>query len=236
MMGENVGANKYERYVVKVVNRDQINEAYYNPRQITDEARKQLKDFISDIKRGGLLDPLSWNEKTGNLLGGHQRIKILDQLHRGKPYQLTVAACDMDETDEVRGNIFLNNASAQGTWDIEKLKAIKDEFEVDFLDCGFSTEDLDVMGFADIIPFDTFQEPPAGMSEEQKQKIREDKQKIRDDAKSHNVNGDGLASKSDFSVTIVFDDNLKKRDFMERIGFPPTETRLPGELMVRMIK
>jgi hypothetical protein len=235
-MGENVGANKYERYVIKVVNRDQINEAYYNPRQITEEARKLLKNFISDVKRGGLLDPLIWNERTGNLIGGHQKLGILDQLHRGKPYQLTVAACDMDEVDEVRGNIFLNNTSAQGTWDIEKLKLIKDNFaDLDFLDCGFSVDDLDVMGFdIDLPPLDISID--IGMSEDQKQKAREDKQKIRYDAKATNANGDGLVSKADFSVTIVFDDNLKKRDFMERIGFPVTETRLPGELMVRMLK
>lgn len=236
-MGKNQGANKYERYVVKVVDREKINETYYNPRIISEAAYKQLKDYISDVNSGGLLDPLSWNERTGNLLGGHQRLRILDQLHRGKPYKLTVAACDMDEKEEVRGNIFLNNTSAQGTWDVEKLRAIKDEFmDLDLLDCGFSNDDLDVLGLLDFdMPLDMPQDK-SEFTEEQKQKAREDKQKIRDDSKRVNLEGDGLASKSDFSVTLIFNTSGDKRAFMERIGLPQTETRLPGDLIAKRVK
>jgi ParB-like chromosome segregation protein Spo0J len=50
--------------------RSKIHNAPYNPRFITDEAKRKLK---GSIKRNGLLAPPTWNIRTGNIVGGHQR-------------------------------------------------------------------------------------------------------------------------------------------------------------------
>lgn len=141
------GANKYEKFKTIVVDREVINEAYYNPRKITAARRKKLKNFL-ESEKGGLLSPLTWNQRTKNLVGGHQRLKILDALHKGKPYKLTVAVVDMDELDEVRANIFMNNPNAQGEWDVDKLHEIHELFpDLDFTkDLAFEEKDLNILG------------------------------------------------------------------------------------------
>lgn len=225
------GANKYERFVIKVVDRSSISEAYYNPRRISDEARKALKSFLQDPERGGQLEPLSWNERTGNLIGGHQRLSILDQLHGGKPYKLTVAASDMDEAEEVRANIFLNNSSAQGEWDVQKLNEIKIEFpEVDFLDCGFLAEDLQVFSFDS--GFSLFEENENEQRKDMSRTTegyRDEKQKTREKKKEQNENGDGLISRGDFSFMVIFQTAEEKRSFLGSLGFSESASRIHGD-------
>ena len=41
------------------------------------EARKNLK---ANLKRVGLLGGIVWNEVTGNLVSGHQRISVIDDI------------------------------------------------------------------------------------------------------------------------------------------------------------
>ena len=59
--------------------RSQINFASYNPRKLSDDARKRLK---ANLKRIGLAGGIVWNETTGNLVSGHQRLSILDEIQR----------------------------------------------------------------------------------------------------------------------------------------------------------
>lgn len=66
----------------------------------------------------GLLEPVIWNKRTGNVVGGHQRLKCLDLLEQRADYLVPVAAVDLDEVTERRQNVFLNNAEAQGDWDL----------------------------------------------------------------------------------------------------------------------
>ena len=68
--------------------RDQISERWgaihpafpdqggpYNPRIIGEGAEKRLRAFI---KKHGLFGTIIWNERTGNIVSGHQRLKALD--------------------------------------------------------------------------------------------------------------------------------------------------------------
>lgn len=84
-------------------------------------ARNKLE---RSLRKHGLVGPVVWNERTGNLVGGHQRIKILDALEGRADYQLTVAAVDLDERDEKKLCILLNNRSAQGDWDPVALERL----------------------------------------------------------------------------------------------------------------
>ena len=91
----------------------------YNPRKIDPYARKLLKDKLEKV---GCVEALVWNRKTGNLISGHQRLSILDELEGKADYVVGVTVVNVSEKREKELNVFLNNASAQGRFD-EKLLA-----------------------------------------------------------------------------------------------------------------
>lgn len=138
--------NRLEKYETVVVKRDTIFGADYNPRKITEEARKKLKKLL---QTHGMVQPPIVNKRTMRIVGGHQRIDIMDTILRKKDYELTVAMIDVDEKEEVKINISLNNTSAQGSWDIDLLEQIKIESpEIDFQeDLAFNAVDLESMFF-----------------------------------------------------------------------------------------
>ena len=93
-----------------------------NPRQIDAKAQKTLFNKMGEI---GLLQPLIVNKRTGYLLGGHQRLAVMDKHEKYKDgkndYELDVALVDLPEKDELAMLVFLNNPSAQGTWQTDLL-------------------------------------------------------------------------------------------------------------------
>ncbi|WP_253721208.1 ParB N-terminal domain-containing protein [Brevibacillus brevis] len=64
----------------------------------------------------GYVEPLIWIEQTGNLVGGHQRFKIL--VEQGTT-EIEVSVVSLDEIREKALNIALNKIS--GAWDEEIL-------------------------------------------------------------------------------------------------------------------
>jgi ParB-like chromosome segregation protein Spo0J len=104
---------------VKTIARSAIKNADYNPRQISAQAKKKLRTGLEKL---GLIQPLVWNQRTGNLVGGHQRLDILDKLAGGKTdYTLQCAVVDLTTAAEHEANILLNNPEAMGEWDLAKL-------------------------------------------------------------------------------------------------------------------
>jgi len=132
------------------IKRSQIRLAGYNPRKITPEAKRKLKDNLSKM---GLMGGLVWNERTGNLVSGHQRLSILDTDNRydaktkANDYDVFVTKVNLSEKDEKTQNIFFNNQSAMGFFDEDKLREMMNE--VDFSEMtGFSKKNQISM-FAD---------------------------------------------------------------------------------------
>lgn len=132
------------------IKRSQINLAGYNPRKISPEAKRKLKENLSKM---GLMGGLVWNKRTGNLVSGHQRLSILDidKNYDTKTfendYDVFVTCVDLSEKDEKTQNIFFNNQSAMGFFDEDKLHEIMKE--VDFSELtGFSKKNQISM-FAD---------------------------------------------------------------------------------------
>jgi ParB-like chromosome segregation protein Spo0J len=107
----------------------------YNPRKITSDALGRLTKSLSEL---GNLQPITWNAKTGNIVGGHQRLKCYQAL--GKE-EVEVWAVWLDDQKERAANIALNKLS--GEFDIPLLKDI---FEG--LDTG--EIDLDITGFGEL--------------------------------------------------------------------------------------
>ena len=95
----------------------ELTAAPYNPRQISDEA---LAGLQASVERFGLVEPVIWNQRTGHVVGGHQRLKALAALGR---VETDVVVVDLPEIEEKALNLTLNNPAVAGdfTSDIHRL-------------------------------------------------------------------------------------------------------------------
>lgn len=93
-----------------------------NPRQISDGA---LEGLDRSLHKFGLVEPIVWNERSGRVVGGHQRLKIL--LEAGAE-ATDVVVVDLNDEDEKALNIVLNNPATAGEYD-DQLEGLLDEIE-----------------------------------------------------------------------------------------------------------
>lgn len=107
--------------IIKKIKINQLKPAPWNPRTIDDASLKSLEN---SLKTFGYLEPIIWNEKTGNIVGGHQRFNILSKTL--KPTEdIEVVVVDLDEQKEKALNLALNKIS--GEWEEIELAKILDE-------------------------------------------------------------------------------------------------------------
>lgn len=216
--------SKYQNYDTEVIRRDMIKNAEYNPRIMDKEAKKRLK---ANIARHGLVSALTWNRRTGNLVGGHQRLEQLDALEKSKDYELTVCVVEVDEREEAALNVQLNNPSMQGDWDFDKLANMADEFDLDFKDdLGFTETDIDLMFEGD----DRFSQL---FESQEAEDLRGAVQKVKDSKKA-SIERMKEKDNIDWYVVIVFDNQGKKDAFLKEISIPKYE-RYITEDQVRRI-
>jgi hypothetical protein len=98
---------------------DALIPAPYNPRKpLTAKALAKLKTSLQTF---GLVEPLVWNERTGHIVGGHARLRILKELGYA---ELPVSVVQLDDDREKALNVMLNNLEAQGRYDREALFAV----------------------------------------------------------------------------------------------------------------
>lgn len=205
--------SQYQKFEILTIFRNQINFAYYNPRKISEVARKKLKN---KIKEKGLMQSLVWNKQTGNLVSGHQRLAIIDQLENNQDYELTVNVIDESLEEEIKDNVFFNNTSAMGEFDKDILENIKIEFpDIDFInDLGFDNLDLNYMNI-EIENFNNVKinnDINKDLQEIKKNDLKNKKQKAIEQGDSY------LGEQNDYILTIVFNTNKDKGDFNKKIG------------------
>lgn len=210
------------------IQRSQIDFAHYNPRRISEGNKKRLKQSLKEF--GLVQDPI-WNKRSGRLVGGHQRIEIMDSESRGKSYDIDVKVVDLDDQQEARLNVLLNNQGAQGEFDFEAVKLMAEEFQLDLGDMGFSPQDLAVdFGF------------DSGLDFEGSQDIGEAKQhKLEHRRKGQQAGQDGSvdatdAKYSDFSFQVVFESNSDKATFLGKLGFPGNASAVNAGLLMSAIR
>ena len=97
----------------------ELEPAPYNPRSISQDALVGLRH---SVERFGLVEPVVWNRRTGRVVGGHQRLKVLQQMG---VTETQVVVVDLDEVEEKALNVALNNPAIAGefTADIHLLLA-----------------------------------------------------------------------------------------------------------------
>ena len=124
---------KAKNIVIKDI--DDLKFADYNPRQLTEQQYKHLKDSIS---RFGLVDPIIINknkDRKNTIIGGHQRTRV------AKTMGITEIPCvevDLDIEKERELNIRLNKNT--GGWNYDMLA---DLFDMkDLMEFGFNEKSL----------------------------------------------------------------------------------------------
>lgn len=127
---------------IRVIPIDQINAAAYNPRIDLQPGDPEYEKLKSSIQEFGYVEPIVWNERTGNMVGGHQRYKIM--VHELGQTELTVSVVDLDDQQERLLNLALNKVS--GRWDEEALGRLLDELQesgADLYLSGFEQEEIE---------------------------------------------------------------------------------------------
>ena len=115
---------------------DRLKPAKYNPRKDLkpgDPAYEKIKRSLHDF---GYVDPVIWNEVTGNIVGGHQRYKVL--VAEGATEIDCVVVHIENPQDEKALNIALNKAV--GEWEPVALADL-------LADLQSSGYDVDATGF-----------------------------------------------------------------------------------------
>lgn len=133
---------------IEEVRLDSIKLSDYNPRTISDEALAGLRE---SLEKFGLVDLLIINKRTGRIISGHQRFRILqsDGIETVK-----AIVVDLDEAEEQMMNITLNNQQIAGIWTkalIPLLEKLRKETPDDYLKLRLDAlrKEVREMGFED---------------------------------------------------------------------------------------
>lgn len=223
----------------RAIMRSKIAFADYNPRRISEDARKTLR---KGLKTFGLVGGIVVNEKAdGSLLlvSGHQRLTEMDGLqgYPQKDYSIRVEVVRLSDKQEKELNILLNNPSAQGEWDNEQLARLLPSIDTDvagltdadlaFLQPPTIPEDMtggDVAGLVDLqtLRMDGGQDTDSARYESEKARLSEEKRKTMEKANAEALNNSAY-------LCLSFSDFVHKKEFCERFGIPPMETYISGE-------
>lgn len=225
------GLHKSQSFVIERLWRSEVRKAPYNPRVIDPNARKKLQ---TKLKKMGLVEPLVMNKRTGNVVSGHQRLSILDDLADGaEDYQLDWSVIDVDSKQERELNVFLNNSNTQGVYDLDKLAIMLPGLELEAT--GFDEMDLRLsLGedrLAALFPdqqgdmFSTENQPQPvkdAVSELARiQEIKLKKKKNREQAQ--------LADDGEFCAIVVFQNRDELNGFLRKIGAPEDDRYVDGK-------
>lgn len=127
---------------VKIITKriDEMERATYNPRIDLMPEDEEFQYLEESMRRFGQVLPVVWNQRTNRVVGGHQRLSVLE--YWGET-ETEVSVVDLDETKEKQLNLALNKIT--GSWDNEKLRSVLKELGDDALGIGFSEAEIDAL-------------------------------------------------------------------------------------------
>lgn len=111
--------------------------ADYNPRKDLKPGDAEYEKLKRSIEQFGYVEPVIWNQTTGRVVGGHQRLKVLIDMG------ITEVECvviEIDEEKEKALNIALNKIS--GEWDNDKLALLISDLQGADFDISLTGFDL----------------------------------------------------------------------------------------------
>ena len=73
----------------------ELKPADYNPRKDLQPGDPEYDKLKRSLTEFGYVEPAIWNKTTGNIVGGHQRLKVLEDLGHT---DVDVIVVELDET------------------------------------------------------------------------------------------------------------------------------------------
>lgn len=134
--------------IIEKKNTADLLPADYNPRKDLKPGDAEYEKLKRSIEQFGYVEPVIWNQTTGHVVGGHQRLKVLMDMGMTEVDCVVVA---MDEEKEKALNIALNKIS--GDWDKDKLALLIADLQGADFDVsltGFEPAEIDDL-FKDIL-------------------------------------------------------------------------------------
>lgn len=114
-----------------------LKPADYNPRKDLQPGDPEYDKLKRSLTEFGYVEPVIFNQTTGRVVGGHQRLKVLADLDHT---DVDCVIVELDETREKALNVALNKIS--GDWDESKLALL-------IADLDASDFDVELTGFDD---------------------------------------------------------------------------------------
>jgi len=214
--------------------REDIHPAPYNPRTIDLPAQIKLRN---GLRKYGMVDTFTWNHMTGNLVGGHQRLNLMDQeFGKDSGYSVLVTVVNLTDADEKALNILLNNDGAQGMFDWAKLgNLLQNTKDFDLDDAGFDSVNLQralQMYVPDYEKLDLSHlfppvEDAAKQTADEIAALKASKEEHRE--QSGNANKDG------FYLQIVFGTADEKEAFAAHFGVSPEAKMASGRAIAKRL-
>ena len=142
---------KQSKCEIKDIPISELKQSKYNPRKNLKPGDTEYEKLKNSILNFGYVEPVIWNKRSGNIVGGHQRAKVMQDLGYES---ITCIVVDLDDLQEKTLNIALNKIT--GEWDIPLLTDLLKEIDnSDFDVCltDFEPEELGEM-FGEVNPDD----------------------------------------------------------------------------------
>lgn len=212
------------------VQRSQLHFADYNPRKISPEGKKALK---KSMKNFGLVGGIVVNKNGYTIVGGHQKVAILDEMAKDKDYTLRVELVDVDLKTEKELNVALNNPNVGGEWDFNKLAEMVPD--IDWQVAGLTEADLSVIGVDYLFQNDDIEDtskeleelrdlakPPVEKPKKTVEELKATKQEVREQAskKVESMNA---------YIVLSFDTMEGRNNFLQRFGYSVDQQYIKGE-------
>ena len=115
----------------------ELKAAPYNPRKDLKPGDAEYEKLKRSIQEFGYVEPVIWNKRTGTVVGGHQRLKVMKDLGYE---EVDCVVVDLDEQKEKALNIALNKIS--GEWDEGLLANLLKDLDNSGYDITFTGFDL----------------------------------------------------------------------------------------------
>lgn len=123
-----------------------LKPAPYNPRKVLKKGSPGYRRLERSLAAFELVQPIVWNEHTGHVVGGHQRVQILKD--RGES-AVECVIVNLPLEREKALNIALNNSGVGSDWDGDKLTGLLNELaalpDFDATLTGFDARELDAL-------------------------------------------------------------------------------------------
>lgn len=224
----------------RVIKRSQINLNPINPKRHSDEKVKLQK---KNLQKVGFLGGIVWNEKSGNLIDGHRRIKAMDLHYKydGTPstdYDVKVEVVNLDDKAEKEQLTYMAVGNTKP--DIDLIAGYISD--IDYTNIG-----LDIWELNDILsintempplldsvddllsPLPSFDEIETSSADEKKEHMKAIKQQVRKSAIERQQNEEAY-------ITLSFSSYNAKEDFCDLLGISTDDKFVKGEDVLRLIK